>query len=667
MKDPTSKNHPDAGIPGHDLQSIFNLSLDLICIADLKRTTFVRVNPALERLLGYRESELLDRSFMEFIHPDDINETKSVVENKLKQGEAVANFENRYRCKDGSYRWLSWTSHARPDLGLTYAVARDVTDHKRAHATIERRAKFEAIITRFSRNILRADNKELDEVIHSALRTIGLFCEADRAYVFLLETDGAHVSNTHEWCHTGVLPQIDNLQNIHLDDDLPWFSKQIRNLQLFLVESVYALPPEAEVEKQHFEDQDIQSLVVIPMVEKGKLMGFLGFDAVRAPRSWSPEDRNLLTITGEILAGAISRRRTEQAIEKAELMNRSLLEGAPVCNKIIDLDFKLRYMSTAGQEQLKIPDVEPYYGQPYPPSFFTEATQALLIKHLKFAMTGQTSAVEAETHDMEGNPVWYETTFVPALNEDGQVKFVIGTSVNITERKHAEEQLLAYQKQLKSLASELTLTEERLRRRVATELHDRISQALAMSKMNLASLQKSINDPSLQIKLTNIIESLKSTLEESQSLTNQLSYPVLHVLGLARAIEQWLKDEIGTKHGLQVQFSDGGFEEQLDEDIRAVLFRSVREILNNVVKHAQAQYVTVALECDDGNIVVVITDDGRGCDLQTMQTNRGGYGLLSIQESLERFGGRMTVDTRTGRGCQVTLKVPLVLDEKKAI
>jgi PAS domain S-box-containing protein len=135
------------------------------------------------------------------------------------------------------------------------------------------------------------------------------------------------------------------------------------------------------------------------------------------------------------------RRQAEEALRESEMQNQALLEGSPVCNKIIDLDSKLRYMSAAGRKQLKIPDIKPYYGQTYPPEFYPESMRAPLIKHLKLAIKGEISSVEAPIHDMEGNEVWYHTTFVPACDDDGRVKYVIGSSVNVTERNRAEQAL----------------------------------------------------------------------------------------------------------------------------------------------------------------------------------------------------------------------------------
>ena len=119
-----------------ELQRIFDLSLDLVCIADVKKGTFTKVNPAWERTLGYTEGEMLGRSFLEFVHPDDRDKTVALNREIANKGVKVTCFENRYRAKDGSYRWLSWVSDARQPEGLTYAVARDVTEAKRAEEAL---------------------------------------------------------------------------------------------------------------------------------------------------------------------------------------------------------------------------------------------------------------------------------------------------------------------------------------------------------------------------------------------------------------------------------------------------------------------------------------------------------------------------------------------------
>ncbi len=120
-----------------DLQSIFDLSIDMICIADMDGY-FRKVNPAFSRSLGYSEQELLSRPFIDFVHPGDVEATREVMARDLSEGKPVIAFENRYRHKDGSYRWLSWVSNPFEE-GLLYAVARDVTEQKKALQDLEQR------------------------------------------------------------------------------------------------------------------------------------------------------------------------------------------------------------------------------------------------------------------------------------------------------------------------------------------------------------------------------------------------------------------------------------------------------------------------------------------------------------------------------------------------
>ncbi|MCF8128156.1 MAG: PAS domain S-box protein [Deltaproteobacteria bacterium] len=120
------------------LTEIFEMSLNLICIADMNTATFLKVNPAFTRTLGHSEQALLNHSFLDFVHPDDVEPTVTVLEEKLKNGAKVFDFTNRYRCLDGTYRWLEWTSHPVPERGVTFAMAHDITEQKRVEAALRK-------------------------------------------------------------------------------------------------------------------------------------------------------------------------------------------------------------------------------------------------------------------------------------------------------------------------------------------------------------------------------------------------------------------------------------------------------------------------------------------------------------------------------------------------
>ncbi len=143
------------------IETIWNVSHDLLGVADYHTATFIKVNPAFKHILGYEESELLSRPFLEFVHPDDVQTTIDVIEEKLKQGVTVIDFTNRYRCQDGSYKYLQWISRPIKERGLTYAIARDITQQKKQEENLQQ--KTEEIET--MNEELQVQNEELNDLL----------------------------------------------------------------------------------------------------------------------------------------------------------------------------------------------------------------------------------------------------------------------------------------------------------------------------------------------------------------------------------------------------------------------------------------------------------------------------------------------------------------------
>src|SRR3990170_5671020 len=111
-------------------ERFFTLSIDMLCIAGFDGY-FKLVNPAWETTLGFTVEEMLARPFIDFLHPDDRDPTNAAYATQIEQGKDVVEFENRYLCKDGTYRWLLWNAKTVAEDEVIYAVARDVTERRR--------------------------------------------------------------------------------------------------------------------------------------------------------------------------------------------------------------------------------------------------------------------------------------------------------------------------------------------------------------------------------------------------------------------------------------------------------------------------------------------------------------------------------------------------------
>ncbi len=155
------------------------MATEMICVADIRTATFVQVNPAFTDVLGYPEAELLGRPFLDFVHPDDLQETCAVIERMLLKGVDVISFENRYRRVDGTYRVLEWNSHPVPEEGLTFAIAHDVTRRKEIDRALrDSEEKHRCLFETMSQGVVyQAANGRIIEANPAALEILGLSLE----------------------------------------------------------------------------------------------------------------------------------------------------------------------------------------------------------------------------------------------------------------------------------------------------------------------------------------------------------------------------------------------------------------------------------------------------------------------------------------------------------
>jgi signal transduction histidine kinase len=231
----------------------------------------------------------------------------------------------------------------------------------------------------------------------------------------------------------------------------------------------------------------------------------------------------------------------------------------------------------------------------------------------------------------------------------------------IAERKRMVTRLLAQQKRLRAVASELVMAEERERRRIAAGIHDSIAQSLVVSKMRLQSMRTRLAGTPEAAELDGVIDLMERSGREARALTFELSPPILFESGL-RAAAQWLVEGAARENGLRFTFEYEGREGPLSDDLRSVLFRALKELVTNVVKHARTEKARVLLKQAAGEVHLRVDDDGVGFSPTRPEAARGvanGFGLFSIRERIGCLGGRMEIESSPGQGTAVTLVVPL--------
>ncbi len=225
-----------------------------------------------------------------------------------------------------------------------------------------------------------------------------------------------------------------------------------------------------------------------------------------------------------------------------------------------------------------------------------------------------------------------------------------------------EQRVLERTAQLRALAGQLTQSEERERRRIAKILHDHLQQLMVGARLRIEVLRTGKKALMVRKELRRIEKLLDESVEVSRGLSHELGSPVLHEAGLAAGLD-WLARWMHKNHGLSVHVEADDAAEPLDEDVKVLLYQSVRELLFNVVKHARVKRARLKMGLgEDDEVEIVVSDRGKGFESQPFNQGRGtsaGFGLFSIRERLAWLGGRMEVESQPGQGSRFRLCAPL--------
>jgi PAS domain S-box-containing protein len=278
----------------------------------------------------------------------------------------------------------------------------------------------------------------------------------------------------------------------------------------------------------------------------------------------------------------------------------------------------------------------------------------------------------------DGHTVVVESRMVTMTEEHGSL-LVLETNRDVSERRAIHEkvcrlaeeledrvkertkELVQSQTLLRQLASELTIAEQRERRRIATDLHDYLAQLLVCARLKVSLSRVRSEDSEVESWLGESDDILQQALTYTRSLVAQLTPMALHEFGLAAALK-WLADQMRQQYQLSVQVdAQAGIAVTLPEDQSVLIFQSIRELLINVAKHARIDQATVRMEPREGRLVIAVIDEGLGSDqaASPAATLSSKFGLFSIGERMRALGGTFEFKSIPGKGTMATLSLPL--------
>ena len=220
---------------------------------------------------------------------------------------------------------------------------------------------------------------------------------------------------------------------------------------------------------------------------------------------------------------------------------------------------------------------------------------------------------------------------------------------------------------LRNLAAQLSAAEDAERRKLAYDMHDALGQALSLVKMNLDSAQLESNDPAARGRLASCGAMVDEAIKQTRTLMFDLHPAMLDDLGLVPTL-QWYAADFAQRTHAELVATEHGPRRPLPVSTANYLFRAVKELLANAVRHGRAAEIVVAVHWEPSGVRVVVDDDGRGFDAAAVRAPEGrrGLGLAGIDERVRSMGGSLVVESRPGQGARVIIEVPTPTNVEEA-
>ncbi len=378
----------------------------------------------------------------------------------------------------------------------------------------------------------------------------------------------------------------------------------------------------------------------------------------RRPRTLTLEQhaslQSLALMLGALLEAGIKRRQQSVALERQSVRFRQLYESTPAMMFSVDEQSRLVQVSDGWLERLGYlrQDV---IGRPVR-DFLSPSCHSVRENRQIGASPTALRNVDREFVTRNGEVLEMLLSANPQLDRNGDVVWSMGVLEDVTERNRSARMLTDYQDKLRKLAVRLVDAEQNERRRIAEGLHDTTLQSLMALRLIVHELEEVTGNEYDDI-LSRALKINEEVINETRTLIFDLSPPILRHLGLMPAL-RWLSDRMVQEHDIRFQFETADIDD-MPSDVSAFLFRAVRELWINAIKHGDASRIVTRLMCQGPLLQLEVEDDGSGFGPQGMDNPASGFGLFSLRENLTLLGGELTVDTERRGGGLVRLALPI--------
>ncbi len=542
----------------------------------------------------------------------------------------------------------------------------DMTDRKKLEQEQTRRILQQELVTELSSFALRSDNIEavLAQTVHAMKQgldvplTKALRYDAHRHCFDLIAGIG--------W-HEGLVGSAHVTDGLHSQAGFTMASKAPVIANDMRLERRFEAP---DLLLQH----NVRSGLSVPVRTPDNISwGVLGAHDDEQ-HTFTALDGTFLQSLANVLGAAVGRYNSEDALRTSMQRFETAIAGSPVTVFSQDLEGRYTWVYNPAIRGEGI-----IVGSRDTDLFEREEDAARLDELRRLALeTGQAQRREVEVV-INGELRIYVMHTELTRDRDGQPVGTTSAALDITDAKTTEvalreltqkleqrveertSEVRAQSEQMRRLASELTLAEQRERHRLAQILHDDLQQLLYSLQLKLSFFRRVAGDlPKLNTLVAQLDELLKRAIDTTRTLSVDLSPPVLAGEGLSDAIV-WLALQMEELHNLKVDVSGEAPKSVGSHDLQVLLFQLVRELLFNIVKHAGVSEATVDLSHDNQRLTIVVSDEGAGFETDSLgiPPAKGGFGLYSIRERLPLFGGDLTITSSPGNGTQATITLSL--------